>query len=138
MAKVTVHTDKADTPSASVTKAANQFVHVTDARGRKIGLRKLPFLEEFRIVETVGPERAANPVYMGMLNPILCIAEIDGDKIDVPRTHQQVEALINRAGQDGFVAAFEGLTTHFADPKDLEQRIKNADSTPVSETVSGS
>jgi hypothetical protein len=140
MAKVTVHPNKTeDSPSESVIKSANQLVYVTDSKGRKLGLRRLPFLEEFRIVEAVGPERAVNQVYMGMLNPILCIAEIDGARIEIPRTHAQIEALISRAGQEGFVAAFEGVTKYFAtDQKDLEQRIKNVDSTPASETVSGS
>ncbi|WP_020472362.1 hypothetical protein [Zavarzinella formosa] len=129
MAKVTVHPEK--TPSETIVKSANELVYVTDSRGRKLGLRKLPFLEEFRIVETVGAERATNQVYMGMLNPIIHIAEIDGEKIDIPRTHPQIEALINRAGQEGFVAAFEGISKHFAaGHKDLEARIKNADGTP--------
>src|SRR5580658_377821 len=114
MAKVTVHPTKADSPADSVVKSADQLVYVVDSKGRKLGLRRLPFLEEFRIVETVGPERAVNQVYMGMLNPILCIAEIDGAKIEIPRTHAQIEALINRVGQEGFVAAFEGVTKHFA------------------------
>ena len=140
MPKVTVHHDKQeDSPGGSVAKLASQLVYVKDSKGRKLGLRRLPFLEEFRIVETVGPERAANQVYMGMLNPILCIAEIDGEKIEVPRTHAQVEALINRAGEEGFAAAYEGVAKHFAvDQKDLENRIKNADGTTGSGTVSGS
>lgn len=129
MAKVTVHKD---TPSESVIKAANQITHLTDSRGRKIGLRRLPFIEEFRIVESVGPERAANQVYMGMLNPILCIAEIDGDKIEVPRTHAQIEALIQRAGQEGFETALEWISTLITpDQKALETRIKNVESTPA-------
>jgi len=140
MVKATVHSSKTeDSSSDSAIKPANHLVYVTDSKGRKLGLRRLPFLEEFRIVETVGPERAVNQVYMGMLNPILCITEIDGAKIEIPRTHAQIEALINRVGQEGFIAAFEGVTKHFAaDQKDLEQRIKNVSGTPDSETVSGS
>ena len=139
MTKVTITKTNTDTPSQSVIKSANQLTHVTDTKGRKIGLRRLPFIEEFRIVETVGPERASNQIYMGMLNPILCIAEIDGDAIDIPRTHPQVEALINRAGQEGFAAAFEWITTHLTSGQaELERKIKNAVGTPASETASGS
>lgn len=129
--KVTVHTEpKGETPSSRVVKEANQLAYVTDGKGRKLGLRQLPFIEEFRIIEAVGPDRAANQVYMGMLNPVLCIAEIDGDPVDIPRTHPQIEALIQRAGQDGFLAAVEWIAGQVsADRKDLETKIKNGQGT---------
>jgi hypothetical protein len=135
MAKVNVHTEA----KAKATKPDSEIVYVKDAKGRKLGLKRLPFLEEFRIVEAVGPERAINQAYMSMINPLLLIAEIDGDPISTPRTHAQIEALIQRAGREGFSAAFDGMMKHFADdPKELDQKIKNVDSTPASETASGS
>src|SRR5262249_29250775 len=99
----------------------------------------LEFLEEFRIMEAVGPELAANTTYMGMLNPLLYLAEIDGDAVQIPRTKLQIDALIQRAGREGFVAVLQGITQHFAaDHADLENRIKNVAGTPDSETASGS
>ena len=136
MTKVTVHTEA---KAKAAAKPESELVHVTDARGRKIGLKRLPFLEEFRIVEAVGPERAVNQAYMSMINPLLLIAEIDGDPLTTPRTHAQIEALIQRAGREGFAAAFDGMMKHFADdPKAMDEKIKNADGTPASETASGS
>jgi len=137
--KVTVH-DKAKpkTTAEAVPAADGKLVYVTDEKGRKIGLRQLPFLEEFRIVEAVGPERAANQTYMGMINPLLLIAEIDGEPIDVPRTHPQIEALIKRAGREGFMAALEGMKEFATDQKELETKIINGEGTPGSETGSGS
>ena len=127
MAKVTVH---GETPSQATLKAASELVYVTDAKGRKLGLRRLPFLEEFRIVEALGAERAANTTYMGMVNPLLYLAEIDGEAIDIPRNHRQVEALIQRAGREGFFAVVAGIAQHFAtDQESLESKIKNADGT---------
>ena len=138
MPKVTIHKEP-ETPTKAAVKSAAQLVYVTDSTGRRLGLRRVPFLEEFRIVEAVGAERAANQAYMGMLQPLLFIAEIDGDQLDFPRTHAQIEALIQRAGHEGFVAAIEGMTEHFAaDQKELESKIKNGPGTPASETVSGS
>src|ERR1019366_7216141 len=101
MAKVTVH---ADTPSQKVVKAANQMVHVTDSKGRVLGLRRLDFLEEFRIIEALGSELSANTTYMSMLNPLLYLAEIDGEPVSLPRNKIQAEALIQRAGREGFLA----------------------------------
>ena len=129
MAKLTVH---ADTPSQKVVKAANQMVYVTDAKGRKIGLKQPPFLAEFDIIEIVGPEKSKNITYMGMLNPLLYIAEIDGEAVEFPRTQIQVRALIQRADRHGFVAALEGITAHFSDEQmAAEERIKNSDGTPA-------
>lgn len=123
MAKLTVHTEAS--PS-SAEKSANQLVYVTDAKGRKLGLRELPFLESFRIMETVGPELAANQTYMGMLNPLLTIAEIDGEPISIPRSKLAVEALIQQAGIEGSIAASLGIKEHFkSDNPELERQIKN-------------
>ena len=138
MAKVTVHHEP-KTPSGQIIKSANQLVYVTDSKGRKLGLRRLDFLEEFRIMETVGPELASNQTYMGMLNPLLFLAEIDGESVEIPRNKRQVEALIQRAGREGFSAVFEGVVKNFSsDQKDIEQKIKNAVGTQDSETDSGS
>lgn len=123
MAKVTVHTE---TPSEKIVKSANQLVHVTDAKGRKLGLRRLDFLEEFRIIEALGSDLSSNTTYMGMLNPLLYLAEIDGDPLGIPRNKLQAEALIQRAGREGFIAVIEGITKHFA-AESLDEKIKNGD-----------
>jgi hypothetical protein len=129
MAKVTVHKDA---PAEGVVKAATELVYVTDSKGRKLGLRRLPFLEEFRIIEALGSELSSNTTYMGMLNPLLYLAEIDGDSITIPRNKLQAEALINRAGRDGFLAVIEGITKHFvADSAALEEKIKNGEGIPA-------
>ena len=121
MAKLTVHSE---TPSQQVIKSANQLVHVTDAKGRVLGLRRLDFLEEFRIIEALGAELSANTTYMGMLNPLLYLAEIDGEPVPIPRNKIQAEALIQRAGREGFLAVIEGITKHFA-AESLDEKIKN-------------
>jgi len=129
MAKVTVH---AETPSEKVVKSANELFYVNDSKGRKLGLRQLAFLEEFRIVEALGAELSSNATYMNMLNPLLYLAEIDGDSISVPRNKLQAESLIQRAGREGFLAVIEGIAKHFAsDHTALEQKIKNEEGTPA-------
>lgn len=128
MAKVTVH----ETPSQAIVKQANQLVYVTDARGRKLGLRQIPFLEEFRVLEAIGPERAANTTYLRAVNFLLYLAEIDGEPIEIPRSHIQIEALIQRAGREGYAAITEGIEKHFAaDKESQEKKIKNSPGTPA-------
>jgi hypothetical protein len=129
MSKVTHHEE---TPSESIVKAANELVYVTDSKGRKLGLRRLPFLEEFRIIESLGSELSSNTTYMGMLNPLLYLAEIDGEPVMIPRNKRHAEALIQRAGREGFIAVIEGITKHFAaDSEAMEQKIKNGDGIPA-------
>src|SRR4051812_38396973 len=98
MAKIKVHTG-GGTPSQAVVGDANRIVHVTDSLGRKIGLRQPKFLDEFRIMEAVGPERAQNQTYMAALNPLLFIAEIDGIVQPFPTSKIAVDSLINTAGR---------------------------------------
>ena|ERR1700722_13787943 len=135
MPKVTIR----ETPNNGASeKKPSGLVYVTDSRGRKLGLRQLPFLEEFRIVEALGAELSANTTYMNMLNPLLYLAEVDGAGLEVPGTKRAAEALIQLAGREGFIAVVEGITKHFViDAKTTEARIKNSDSTPNSETVAG-
>lgn len=131
MAKVKVH-DGAETPSQAVVNDANRIVYVTDARGRKLGLRRPKFADEFRIVSVVGAEDAANQVYMGMLQPLLFIAEIDGDVQPFPTTKIAVESLINTAGREGFLAVLKALPEHFGgNAAEAEELIKNGDGTPA-------
>ena len=128
MANVTVHTD-VDKPEASASKAA--LVYVTDAKGRQIGLKEPPFLAEFDIIDVVGPEKSKNQTYMGMLNPLLYIAEIDGQAVQFPTTMIQVRALIQKADRHGFIAALEGIQKHFTQNDEaLTEQIKNLSGTP--------
>ena len=137
MTKVKMH-DTVETPSQTIVKAANQLVYVTDSRGRKLGLRQIPFLEEFRVLEAIGPERALNTTYLRAVNFLLYLAEIDGEAIAIPRNHLQIEALIQRAGREGYSAITEGIEKHFAtDKESQDQKIKNSPGTSDSETVSG-
>jgi hypothetical protein len=130
MAEVKVHTG-AETPSQKVISDASRAVDVTDARGRKITLRQPQFADEFRIVAVVGAELAANQVYMGMLNPLLFIAEIDGVVQPFPTSKIAVDSLINTAGREGFLAAVKGITEHFGGADEAQEQVKNGDGTPA-------
>ncbi|MDY3551404.1 hypothetical protein R5W24_000480 [Gemmata sp. JC717] len=126
-----VHTG-AETPSQQVVADANRTVEVTDARGRKLKLRQPQFADEFRIVAVVGAELAQNQVYMGMLNPLLFITEIDGVVQPFPSSKIAVDSLINTAGREGFVAAFSGIQEHFGGQLEgFEEQVKNGPGTPA-------
>ncbi len=129
MTRLDVHdetTVPTETPTRSVIEAANRAVTMTGAGGRLYRLRQPTPLQQFRIVEALG-DTAANAVYMGMLAPLLCVAEIDGEPVSFPTTKRQVEALIQRVGED-----YESLAKAAADAfgeaetaDEQRERIKN-------------
>ncbi len=125
MTKVKLHPE-GETPSATPGVQANGIVYVTDSKDRKIGLKEPPFLAEFDIIDVVGPEKSKNETFMNMLNPLLYIVEIDGGKVEFPKTMIQVRALIQLADRHGFMAAVKGITEHFAqNDAALNEQIKN-------------
>ena len=107
MAKVTINHD-APTPSQQIVAAAAAEVVVKDAQGRSLTLRRPGILAQFRLIEAMGAESAANEVYRIMCMPLLYLVAIDGETIFPPTTKMQIEALIQRVEEDGFVAIQEG------------------------------
>ncbi len=115
--KITVHQT-----SEAVTQHVNQPEIVT-AGAMAITVKKPGVLAQYRIVEVVG-DSAKNEVYMGMVMPLLWVTEIDGEPVPPPGTKRELEALIQRLGEDGVSA----LMTHIqsrpaATPSD--EAVKN-------------
>jgi hypothetical protein len=108
MAKLTVN----ETPTAQILAKAAAEATVTDATGRAISIRKPGFLAQFRIIETMG-QSADIATYRDMVNPLIYICAIDGDPVTLPTNKLQLEALIQRIGDEGFKAVVEGIVKHF-------------------------
>jgi hypothetical protein len=132
MQKVTVHPQgapapAADTPSAQLVRAAQQEATVTDACGRVITLRKPEFLAQFRLIEALG-DTAKNDVYRAMCIPLLFVVAIDALPVPTPSNKPQIEALISRLGEDGFVAVRDGISEHFPSPDAAgqDEAVKNS------------
>lgn len=123
MSKITVN----QTPSDQVAAEAQGAVVVTDARGRKITLKKPGILSQFRIVEIVGGELAKNQVYMSMILPLIYVAEIDGDPVLFPASKRELDALIQRLDEDGIETVAAEAREKFGrtDPQADKEAIKN-------------
>jgi hypothetical protein len=101
MSKVTVKPSiaaSAGAATATITKSADAQVIMAGAM--QVSLQKPGVLSHYRIVEVVG-ESAKNQVYMSMVMPLLWITEIDGAPQMAPTTKRELEALIQRLGDDG-------------------------------------
>ncbi|AST27998.1 hypothetical protein [Ralstonia pseudosolanacearum] len=81
---------------------------VTDSRGRSITLKRPNLLAQFRLVEAAG-DSASNAAYMNMVRPLLFVTAIDGENVPPPITKPQVEALIQRVGEEGYEAVAAAL-----------------------------
>jgi len=100
MTKLTI---KATTPSEAIVKQA-ALSEVIQAGGKTINIQKPGVLAQFRIVEIVGAKTAMNAVYMDMLMPVQWVTHIDGAEIPQPQTRLELDALIQRLGEEAIVA----------------------------------
>lgn len=119
---VTLHDEgKPDpvSPAKQIIKDALADVTVTDARGRKIVIRRPPVLGQYRLAEALG-QAASNQVYYGMCVPLLYVGSIDGDANLPMNSKREIEALIQRLDHDGLEAVSEGIEKNFA-PKDPDE-----------------
>lgn len=113
-------------PTEQVIAKANAEVVVTDPNGRSIKLKKPGVLAQFRLVEALG-DTAQNAVYMGMVMPLIFVAEIDGDPVFPPNTKREVEALIQRLDTDGVNFVAQTVQEKFGktDPEQDKAALKN-------------
>lgn len=115
-----------ESPSAELIAAAKREATVTDSLGRVIRLKKPAVLAQFRLVEALG-ETSKNQVYMGMVMPLIFVAQIDGEAVPAPTSKLQVEALIQRLSDEGVRAVMEAVNENFGTPNpDADQAaLKN-------------
>lgn len=103
---------KAATPSAEVVAKAIAEVVITDAKSRKITLKKPGVLAQFRLVEALG-ERAKNEVYTSMVLPLIYVADIDGNAVFQPKNIREIEALIQQLDEEGIEAVSAAVMANF-------------------------
>ncbi len=113
-------------PTTEVIAKANAEAVVTDPAGRSIKLKKPGVLAQFRLVEALG-DTAQNAVYMGMVMPLIFVAEIDGDPVLPPNTKREVEALIQRLDTEGVNFVAQTVQEKFgqSDPEKDKATLKN-------------
>jgi hypothetical protein len=115
--KLTMNT--APTPSQQAVASASQTYVVVDSRARRITLKKPGVLQQFKLVEALG-EVAENRVYMRMVLPLLYVSDIDGEAVVTLMRKSEVEALIQRLGDEGLEAVMHGVETHYGEKSDPE------------------
>lgn len=126
--KVTLHESAAAAPSQQVTRDANYQVNVDASDGRTITLRKPGVLAQFKMIEMLGGETAANQVFVNMVLPVMYVTAIDGEAVSRITTRIQLDALIQQLDESGIEAVMLGVPMHFgglADPEATKAAVKN-------------
>lgn len=105
-------------PSDQVTSAARAEYEVTDATGRKITLKKPPFLAQFDLAAVIDDKQPGAGTLRMMVAPVLYVAGIDGDAVERPAGERELRALLQRLDEAGYQAVLEGITKHFTPAND--------------------
>jgi hypothetical protein len=99
----------------------------TDSNGRQITFRRLTVLDTARLMRAVGAEHANNTGFLGLATVAAMVTEIDGVPQPQPRNLVQVDAAIERLGDEGFKAIAEamGIGTDPDEEADVLAAAKN-------------
>lgn len=102
---------------------------VTDELGRKISIRKPPMLTQYRVIEMLGTN---SEMYASMCMPLAYITGIDDDNTVGFTTKREMEALIQRLGDEGVQAVMAGVGEHFPSrtPEETKAELKKLSPTP--------
>jgi hypothetical protein len=87
----------------------------TDAKGRKLTLRKLNILDQVRLLRAIGPSQASNQPYYDIVMAAASVSDIDGLPIPMPTNERQIDAAIARIGDEGFAALMVHMQRQIAE-----------------------
>jgi len=87
------------TPSEQIISQVRQSTELRDAGGRLIKLRQLTALDTLRLFKAAGPHLAHNQPWLSLATLAYSVSEIDGVPVPVPATEAQIEALVDRLGE---------------------------------------
>lgn len=99
------------TPSQSFVAAAQHTWDVTDARGRTLTIHEITALDRLRLFKAVPPHLATNERYLGEACLAFAVTAIDGVPVPQPTNDPQIEAAIERLGNEGINAIGASLKT---------------------------
>jgi hypothetical protein len=110
---------------AAAQKAAG--VTVQDRAGRTIAIKRPGPVERMRLFKAIGGEASTNAAYVNMALLAITVVSIDGEVVARPTSVLQVEALVQRLGDDGLEAIITGIAEHFGRAAEVDQdAVKNS------------
>lgn len=124
--KPTVELIENEAPSASarILADANRIEYEKDATGRRIGVKKLTFLDMHELTLLLGND-ASNTVALNQAMMVGSVVDIDGDPIARPGTVLQLKALMKRLDFPGIIAATAAMNRFAPVGETEDAAIKN-------------
>ena len=98
-----------DTPSSRIVAAAQAVTETIDALGRRLALRRLTALDKLRLFKAAGPLLAQNPPWLGTALLAASVTAIDDIPVPPPVSEAQIEAIVQRLGDEGINAVGAAL-----------------------------
>jgi hypothetical protein len=112
------------TPTQDVIAAANVTAKVQSG-AMSITIRKLLPIDRMRLASAIGPENVKNDLYLAYASLAYYVTEIDGETIPRPKSPREVEAIVQRLGDDGLTAVGEGIAKNFSTPDQTEDQVRD-------------
>jgi hypothetical protein len=99
----------ASTPSARIVEEANRTYLEADAKGRVIEFHRLGISGHRRLLKAISNESANKQQLFSLYLMAASVVSIDGDAITFPINELQLDALVDRLGDDGFAALMQAI-----------------------------
>lgn len=97
------------TPSDTILASARQTHQVVDRQGRRITVKTLSALDTLRLLKAAGPVLAENQPWLSIATLAISVIEIDQIPVPAPTSEVQIEAVVERLGDDGLEAIADEL-----------------------------
>jgi hypothetical protein len=91
-----------------------------------ISYRAMSVLDQAKLMRAVGSDNSSNVSFMGLAMMAAAVVDIDGTPAITPRNLQQVDAAIERLGDEGYVALSEALLNTPGGTDDSDDEIAAA------------
>jgi hypothetical protein len=106
--KVNIHDQSAEaglappTPTKSIVASASKIRTFTAKDGRLVVTRWLSPLDRMKLFRALGSDLSSNQAYLSYAMICASVASIDGDACPIPANIREVEAFVQRLGDDLF------------------------------------
>jgi hypothetical protein len=90
-------------------EADDGSIMTTDAKGRKLRVKKLAPLQRMRLFRLLGADNSRNDRYAGLAALAVSVVEIDGVAVSFPTKLAQLEALVEQLGDEGLDASAKAM-----------------------------
>jgi hypothetical protein len=117
------------TPTLAILALSARTVAVTDKRGRRFVIRRPTAIDTLRLFKAAGPVLSLNEPWLAMAGLAATVIEIDGIPVPAPFNEAQIEALIERLGDDGLAAIVDSVED-VSDDTAAESHVGNLLGTP--------